>query len=175
MIKNSQNSSLPPSRALHKRTRSLREQSGGKPGGQVGHRGATREFVEQPNHRIIYSPKSCSLCGSTLSGAEVVGSERRQVHNLPPQKIEVVEYQAQTKVCVRCGMKNKAEFPSSISAPVQYGAGIRSIAAYQMGYQLLPYERCAEAMRISPAATFRWVHWLRCSRDVRRSWVSLCC
>jgi len=39
---------------------------------------------------------------------------------------------------------------------VQYGERIRSVAAYLMGYQLLPYERCAEAMndlfdcRLSP-------------------------
>ena len=44
VMKNSQTSSLPPSTDWHKRTRSLRERSGRKPGGQVGHRGATREF-----------------------------------------------------------------------------------------------------------------------------------
>ena len=146
VLKNSQNSSLPPSRDPHKRTKSLRETSGRKPGGQVGHKGATREFVEQPDHLVIHAPESCSLCGSSLSGAEVASSERRQVHDLPPQKIEVIEHQAQTKVCVRCGMKNKAEFPSGINAAVQYGDGIRSVVAYLLGYQLLPYERCAETM-----------------------------
>jgi hypothetical protein len=29
---------------------------------------------------------------------------------------------------------------------VQYGEGVRSVAAYLLGYQLLPYDRCAEAM-----------------------------
>jgi hypothetical protein len=29
---------------------------------------------------------------------------------------------------------------------VQYGIGVRTVVAYLMGYQLLPYERCAEAM-----------------------------
>ncbi len=112
----------------------------------MGHKGATREFVEKPDHLVIHAPESCDLCGSSLSGAEVKGSERRQVHDLPPQKIEVIEHLAQTKVCVRCGMKNKAKFPSGINAPVQYGAGVRSVVAYLLGYQLLPFERCAEAM-----------------------------
>jgi transposase len=103
-------------------------------------------MVAKPDHLVIHAPESCSLCGSSLSGAEVAGSERRQVHDLPPQKIEVIEHQAQTKGCVRCGMKNKAEFPSGINAPVQYGNGIRSVVAYLLGYQLLPYERCAETM-----------------------------
>jgi transposase len=124
----------------------LREKSGRKPGGQLGHRGATRAFVEKPDHLVIHAPESCSLCGSSLSGAEVAGNERRQVHDLPPQRIEVIEHLAQTKVCVRCGMKNKAEFPSGINAPVQYGKGIRSVVAYLLGYQLLPYERCAETI-----------------------------
>ena len=52
VMKNSQNSSLPPSRDPHKRTKSLREKSGRKPGGQVGHKGATRELVEEPDHTI---------------------------------------------------------------------------------------------------------------------------
>src|SRR5215210_8798558 len=65
---------------------------------------------------------------------------------MPPQEIEVTEHQAQTKVCGRCGAENKAQFPAGIKAPVQYGAGVRSVAAYLMGYQLLPYDRCAEAM-----------------------------
>jgi transposase len=147
VLKNSQNSSLPPSTDRRKRTRSLRDKSGRKPGGQVGHRGATREFVKKPDHLVIHSPESCDLCGSSLNGAEVKGRERRQVHDLPPQKIEVIEHQAQTKVCVRCGMKNKAEFPSGINAPVQYGKGIRSVVAYLLGYHLLPYERCAETMK----------------------------
>jgi transposase len=146
VMKNSQNSSLPPSRDPRKRTKSLREKSGLKPGGQVGHKGVTREFVEKPDQLVIHAPESCSLCGSSLSGTEVEASERRQIHHLPPQKIEVTEHQAQIKVCLRCGTKNKAKFPPDVNAPVQYGEGVRSVAAYLMGYQLLPYDRCAEAI-----------------------------
>src|SRR5215212_6954303 len=50
VLKNSQNSSLPPSRDPHKRTRSLREKSGRKPGGQAGHRGATKEMAAKPDY-----------------------------------------------------------------------------------------------------------------------------
>lgn len=146
VMKNSQTSSLPPSTEPHKRTRSLREKSGKKPGGQVGHKGMTREMIEQTDHLIIHAPETCSLCGTSLSECQVEASERRQVHDLPPQKIEVTEHHVQTKVCSRCGMKNKAKFPKGVSAPVQYGAGVRSVVAYLMGYQLLPYERCAEMM-----------------------------
>jgi len=146
LLKDSQNSSLPPSKDSRKRTRSLREKSDKKPGGQVGHTGATLCFVEKPDRLRIHSPQACSLCGSVLGESEVTRTERRQVHDLPLPKVEVTEHQVQTKICHRCGAQNKAEFPAGMSAPVQYGEGVRAVAAYLMSYQLLPYERCAEAM-----------------------------
>ena len=146
LMKDSQNSSLPPSQDRRKRTRSLREKSGRKPGGQVGHPGTTLDFVATPDRLIIHAPADCHLCGSTLDESEVARTERRQVHDLPPPRVEVTEHRAQTKVCRRCGTENKAEFPAGVRAPVQYGARARAAAAYLMGYQLLPYERCAEAM-----------------------------
>lgn len=146
LMKNSQNSSRPPSTDPHKRTKSLREKSGKKVGGQVGHPGTTLGFVAKPDRLVIHAPQTCSLCGSSLSGSGVAGSARRQVHDLPRQKIEVTEHQSQTRVCGRCGTKSKARFPTGVKAPVQYGERVRSVAAYLMGYQLLPYERCAEAL-----------------------------
>lgn len=146
LLKNSQNSSKPPSTDQRKRTRSLRQKSGKKAGGQVGHPGATLGFVEKPDHLVIHSSESCDFCGSSLSKSEILRSERCQVHELPPQKIEVTEHHAQTKVCDRCGMKNKAKFPAGVNAPVQYGQRVRSMAAYLLGYQLLPFARCVETM-----------------------------
>jgi transposase len=146
LLKNSQNSSRPPSTDAHKRTRSLGEKSGRKPGGQVDHPGTTLGFVSKPDRFIIHAPETCQLCGTSLCGSEVTGSERRQVYDLPPQKVEVTEHQAQTRVCGRCGMNNKAKFPAGVNAPVRYGEGIKSVATYLIGYQLLPFERCAETM-----------------------------
>ncbi|MFN2453322.1 MAG: IS66 family transposase [Pyrinomonadaceae bacterium] len=103
-------------------------------------------FIDKPDRIIIHLPEDCYLCGSSLGESEVTGSERRQVHDLPPQRVEVIEHRAQTKVCGRCGIKNQAEFPAGVYAPVQYGTGVKSVATYLMGYQLLPYDRCAEAM-----------------------------
>lgn len=146
LLKDSHNSSLPPSQDRRKRTRSLRERSGRKPGGQVGHAGTTLGFARQPDRLVIHAPQSCHLCGSSLVESQVARTERRQVHDLPPQQMEVTEHQAQTKVCRRCGAENRAEFPAGLKAPVQYGTGVKSVAAYLLGYQLLPYERCAEAL-----------------------------
>lgn len=98
-----------------------------------------------------------------MRGRAVERTERRQVHALPPQQVEVTAHQVQAKVCGRCGVRNTAEFPAGVQAPVQYGAGVRSVAAYLMGYQLLPYERCAEAMSelfncpLSPGTLATWL------------------
>jgi uncharacterized coiled-coil protein SlyX len=89
LMKNSQNSSMPPSTDRRKRTRSLREKSGRKPGGQVGHPGSTLGWVEKPNLLRIHAPKACRFCGSSLDESEVTVSERRQVQDLPPQQVEV--------------------------------------------------------------------------------------
>ena len=92
------------------------------------HPGTTLSFARQPDRLVVHVLGECYLCGTTLSDRKVLVSEYRQVHELPPQRIEVTEHQAETKVCGRCGAKNKAEFPAGVSAPVQYGVGVRSVA-----------------------------------------------
>ena len=59
LMKDSRNSSMPPSQDRRKRTRSLRERSGRQPGGQVGHPGTTLDFARQPNRLIIHAPADC--------------------------------------------------------------------------------------------------------------------
>lgn len=146
VLKNSQNSSKPPSTDPQKKTRSLRVQSGRRPGAQIGHPGATLKSVSRPDHLIIHAPATCHLRGSSLDESAITKSECRQVHDLPPPKLEVTEHRAQTKVCGRCGAQTKATFPAGVSAPAQYGERVRAVAAYLLGYQLLPFKRCAEAM-----------------------------
>ena len=70
LLKDSRNSSLPPSTDRRKRARSLRERSGRKPGGQVGHPGSTLSFIEKPDRLIIHEPQACHLCGALLIGRE---------------------------------------------------------------------------------------------------------
>src|SRR5438477_11466514 len=67
VAKDSHNSSKPPSTdGYAKKTRSLRTSSGKKPGGQEGHAGSTRPFVEIPDEIIIVHPEKCAHCQASL-------------------------------------------------------------------------------------------------------------
>src|SRR6516225_7264757 len=69
---NSGNSGKPPSSdGLKKppRTRSSREPSGKKPGGQKGHKGETLRQVTEPDSIVDHFPTSCAACGAAMTPA----------------------------------------------------------------------------------------------------------
>ncbi len=60
--KDSNNSSLPPSSDIHRKTKSLRQKSGKKSGGQPGHKGNTLAFNSNPVI-IDHIESTCPSCG----------------------------------------------------------------------------------------------------------------
>lgn len=144
----SHNSSKPPSSDgfAQKKARSLRQKSGKKPGGQPGHPGTTLRFSETPNEVLIHRPVACRGCGEALAGEPATGTERRQVVDLPPLSLTVVEHRAERTACPRCGVTTAAEFPDAVSQPVQYGPRLHALGVYLIEYQLLPYDRANELL-----------------------------
>lgn len=139
---NSRNSSKPPSSdGFKKVSKSLREKSNKKPGGQSGHDGNTLKMVEIPDEIKIHNIESCISCGMELTGIPEI--KKRQVFDLPEIKIKVTEHQVEVRVC-KCGCVNEKKFPIGVDKPVQYGSGIKSFIAYLNNYQLIPYDRAAE-------------------------------
>jgi transposase len=147
---NSSNSGKPPSSdGLKKpaRVRNLRERSGKKPGGQMGHKGETLRQVTDPDVVVDHYPPACSTCGVGLDPETSVGHSVRQVFDLPePQPLVVTEHRAHDCQCTACGAKTRAPFPDGVNAPVQYGARITAFVIYLMHYQLLPENRLAALM-----------------------------
>jgi transposase len=147
---NSSNSGKPPSSdGLKKppRTRSSREPSGKKPGGQKGHKGETLRQVAEPDNVVDHFPSSCMACGATVTSAMSVGHSARQVFDLPePRPLVVTEHRAHDCRCAGCGAHNRASFPDGVNAPVQYGQRIAAFVIYLLHYQLLPEDRLAELM-----------------------------
>lgn len=148
--KDSHNSSQPPSSdgpAKRPHPRSLRERSGKPSGGQDGHPGQTRLLVNDPQVVIPHLPEACGCCGCLLTAAPEVGRERRQVIEIPQPRPEVTEHQAVQKRCPVCETVTAGEFPLEVSQLVQYGPRTKAAAVYLQTYQLLSYERTAEALR----------------------------
>ena len=143
----SHNSSKPPSTDQRPpKPKSLRQRSGKKPGGQPGHPGTTLTLVDTPDQVVVHSPAQCAHCGMSLSTIAADTYERRQVVDLPPLVLTVVEHRAACKTCPACQQPTSAAFPPAVLAPVQYGPRLKAIGVYLLDYQLLPFARASELL-----------------------------
>ena len=146
---NPRNSSKPPSsEGLDKpapKPRSLRKQTGRKPGGQDGHEGRTLAQVAVPDREVPHEPGCCAGCQRSLAGRPITGIERRQSFDLPPLKVEVTEHQLIERECV-CGQRTRGAAPDGVAAPVAYGPRIAAIIVYLYVGQFLSKKRTAQAL-----------------------------
>jgi transposase len=76
-----------------------------------------------------------------------MGSEGRQVIEIVPAKLRVIEHRAEVVRCSVCGQRTKGTFPQGVRAALQYGPSVMARALYLHDYQLLPYHRTSQAMR----------------------------
>jgi transposase len=151
LAKNSQNSSLPPSSdrfSRQSKSRSLRQKSGKKPGGQPGHQGHTLQMSPEPDETIPLAPVThCEHCQADLTEIAAKTRERRQVIDVPPPPaLHVRQYEGEWKQCPHCQGYTSAAFPEGVNAPVQYGPRIGAMAIYLTTQQLLPRGRTAEVL-----------------------------
>ncbi|MFB5762874.1 DUF6444 domain-containing protein, partial [Paenibacillus medicaginis] len=139
---NSRNSSKPPSSDGLRKPTNLRT-PGGKKGAPKGHRGTTRCQIEHPDEVVVLPLHTCPDCHNSLANAKRKTVEKRQVIELPPPSVFVTEFQAEKAYCTQCRCMQRASFPESVKAPVQYGDGWAAWTVYLHAYQLLPLERIA--------------------------------
>lgn len=146
---NSANSSKPPSSdGLNKknRTKSLREKSERSSGGQKGHEGKTLKAVTHPDVVVVHPLVLCPKCQSSLEEVPIKTIHKRQVFDIPQPQVIVTEHQIEEKRCPCCGMQVKAHFPTDVTAPVQYGKRIKSVACYLQHQQFMPTDRLQQTM-----------------------------
>jgi transposase len=145
---NSRNSSKPPSSDppfAKPAPKSLRRKSGRRPGGQPGHPGSTLVLIDNPNERKRHEPGPCGGCGASLANAAEVGIERRQVFDLPPMTVRVIEHQLVARRCA-CGATTCGSAPDGVTAPIQYGPRITAIILYLYVGQFLSKKRTSQAL-----------------------------
>lgn len=152
--RNSNNSSLPPSRddqaareerANRSARRRAAREAKRRPGKQPGDPGNHLARVTDPDQVVEHIPTHCGDCGRSLSRAMVTGREVRQVFDLPERRREVTEHVAEWRRC-SCGCETGGAFPAEATAPAVWGPRVRAYALYLMNRQLVPVERTAEAM-----------------------------
>ncbi|MBE2930814.1 IS66 family transposase [Anoxybacillus flavithermus] len=144
--KNSSNSHLPPSSDRFANTRSSRQPSGNKPGGQEGHQGTTLRQVEHPHHRVVHRVHTCQGCGASLREVKPFKVDIRQVFDVPPVPIEVTQHEREVKSCPHCRCVQQAEFPAHVTNHVQYGPRLTALVVYLHHIQLIPYKRLSDTI-----------------------------
>lgn len=144
LAKNSRNSSIPSSAEGLKKTKSMRKKGSRPPGGQPGHRGSTLKQTAHPDHVVDHPlPDVCDACGGLLTGEAT--TEARQVFDLPPVAMEATEHRIHQLRC-SCGKLHRSEFPADVTAPVQYGPGVKALAVYLTQHHMLPVARTAQLL-----------------------------
>jgi transposase len=148
--RDSANSSRPPSQdGLRKPARAQRRAAeqgeGRRPGKQPGAPGAHLTQVATPDEVVWHTPDRCGGCDAELADAAVVGVQARQVFDLPPLHLAVVEHRVQRRRCA-CGSTTAAAFPAHARAAACYGPGVRALVCYLCVHQHLPVDRAAQLL-----------------------------
>lgn len=148
---NSTNSSKPPSSdGLRKPAPKSLRIAGQRPsGGQKGHPGATLRTSERVDAVIEHkSPGAggdvCTHCQNTLLHHEII--EKRQVFDLPPLRLQVLEHHLMRAHCA-CGAVHQGAWPEGVSSAVQYGAGVKALAVHLSQQHLVPLARVCALMQ----------------------------
>ena len=145
----SDTSHTPPSHQIGApNSRSLRQKTDRKTGGQPGHQGTTLELKQVPDETIHYLPPHyCNGCGQDLHDVIAVAAESRQEVVIPPIAARYIAHQSHSKVCSRCGKLCTAALPAHLTAPIQYGGSVGALVSYLSVYHYIPYHRMKVLLR----------------------------
>lgn len=142
---NSRTSHRPPSSDGVRKSPAFPRKKGGKRGGKPGHQGNTLKLVAHPDEQVIHPIGNRCSCGANLATQpSELSEERRQVFDLPPAALQVVEHRVERKTCTCCGQVHTAAFPEQVAASVQYGPGVRALVGLLNVEHGLPVKRISQ-------------------------------
>jgi transposase len=144
LTKDSHNSSKPPSSDGLKHKLKPHPKKSKPSGGQPGHQGHALQQVESPDKVLTHRAERCEACQHELGAIAGQVRERRQIHELPELRLQVIEHRVEAICCPTCQHVTTARFPVGVDAPAQYGPQMQALAVYLSQFQLLPMERIQE-------------------------------
>lgn len=151
--KNSKNSSISPSSEIvsTKKNQSLRK-SGGKNGGQFGHKGIALKQSDNPDEivDIEFNINNCQKCEFDLSEMIKELKEKRQVLDLDLKDTnkKITQYQSYFKKCPECGFINHDNsYPQYVTPYISYGKHIMSIVVYLSVVHYVSYARVVDTLK----------------------------
>ena len=149
--KDSQTSSLPPSRDLLKRSEKTpvkkekeSDSNHRKPGGQLGHPGKTRKGFGRVDRYQVVEPERCPVCGANHWETRGVTTRSYQVAQLVEHPIEIVEYQQVRRLCCQCGEQVSGELPENVIPGQDLSANLQGMLVWLGHYGHLSYEKQQE-------------------------------
>ena len=129
---NSKNSSKPPSQDGFKKSRSLRQKSDLKKGGQSGHRGVHMELPHEADEVKKHLPSRCETCphlAECLASNQVFECSSSRYVVEPVITTKVIEHQRIiATACPYHEGKLSGEYPADVKAYIQYGKGMTVLA-----------------------------------------------
>ena len=132
---NSKNSSKPTSQEITSAPKN-KAASKRRPGGQKGHPGKGRDWVEAAEVDAIHDIEPPSHCDC---GATVTRSGRYLPHqtiDLPEIKVQVHEYRRHYGICTACGRVHVSDLPSGVSPSLLESRLLAFIGTLTGGYRL---------------------------------------
>ena len=149
LSRNSQNSSLPPSRDDDAGRTPAKPSSGGASrrsrGKQPGAPGSNLAWREAPDERLDRFPRGWCGCGADLAAGRDLGVvDRYQQHEIPLVAVKVTQYDQHAVAC-RCGTVHTARRPQGArGGPVGYGPNLQAWCVYLMVVHFVPAQRCRQ-------------------------------
>jgi len=145
--KNSKNSSKPPSSDGLKKSspNSLRQPSGKKQGGQIGHEGKGFSLLKKPDKTEDYIPSKCNTCSNygkcKFSGIADTRYEVDIVVNT-----NVTQHRALSYLCANTGEIITGAFPNNITSTIQYGNNLKGLVVSLNTVGMVSFNRTHEIL-----------------------------
>ena len=153
--KNSTNSSIPPTQQsiadkIIQRTRTLREPSDKKTGGQYGHEGHTLTKKENPDAVIDHKVKVCPHGGTVIldDSEQVCVNSVQEVDITGPMTLPATtQHNVYSAICPHCHKAVKGDTPTGKGTNTIYGPKLQTMVVYLSVVQSVPYNRICEILR----------------------------